>query len=71
MLRNCINSTDMTLISQRRMGKTGLILRLLDELKISQGSHNFRLPIRLPTKKNILCGGFSTRCHQWHYLHSQ
>lgn len=33
MLRNCINSTDMTLISKRRMGKTGLILRLFDELK--------------------------------------
>ena len=33
MLRNCINSTDMTLISQRRMGKTGLILRLFEELK--------------------------------------
>lgn len=33
MLRNCINSTDMTLISQRRMGKTGLILRLFDELR--------------------------------------
>lgn len=33
MLRNCINRTDMTLISQRRMGKTGLILRLFDELK--------------------------------------
>ena len=33
MLRNCINNTDMTLISQRRMGKTGLILRLFDELK--------------------------------------
>ena len=32
MLRNCINDTDMTLISQRRMGKTGLILRLFDEL---------------------------------------
>ena len=32
MLRNCINNTDMTLISQRRMGKTGLILRLFDEL---------------------------------------
>lgn len=32
MLSNCINSTDMTLISQRRMGKTGLILRLFDEL---------------------------------------
>ena len=33
MLRNCINNTDMTLISQRRMGKTGLIMRLFDELK--------------------------------------
>lgn len=33
MLRNCINSSDMTLISQRRMGKTGLILRLFEELK--------------------------------------
>ena len=33
MLRNCINSSDTTLISQRRMGKTGLILRLFDELK--------------------------------------
>ena len=33
MLRNCINSSDMTLISQRRMGKTGLILRLFDEIK--------------------------------------
>lgn len=32
MLRNCINCTDMTLISQRRMGKTGLILRLFDEI---------------------------------------
>lgn len=32
MLRNCINQSDMTLISQRRMGKTGLILRLFDEL---------------------------------------
>ena len=32
MLRNCANNTDMTLISQRRMGKTGLILRLFDEL---------------------------------------
>lgn len=36
MLRNCINSTDMTLISQRRMGKTGLILRLFDELKTTR-----------------------------------
>lgn len=33
MLRNCVNHTDMTLISQRRMGKTGLILRLFDELR--------------------------------------
>ena len=33
MLLNCINGSDMTLISQRRMGKTGLILRLFDELK--------------------------------------
>ena len=33
MLRNSINSSDMTLISQRRMGKTGLILRLFDEFK--------------------------------------
>ena len=33
MLRNCVNNTDTTLISQRRMGKTGLIMRLFDELK--------------------------------------
>lgn len=33
MLRNCINKTDMTLISRRRMGKTGLIFRLFEELK--------------------------------------
>lgn len=33
MLRNCVNCSDTTLISQRRMGKTGLILRLFDELK--------------------------------------
>lgn len=33
MVRNCVNSTDMTLISQRRIGKTGLILRLFDELR--------------------------------------
>ena len=33
MMRNIINHTDMTLIFQRRMGKTGLILRLFDELK--------------------------------------
>ena len=32
MLRNSINHTDMTLISQRRMGKTGLVLRLFDEI---------------------------------------
>ena len=32
MLRNCLNGTDMTLISQRRMGKTGLLLRLFDEI---------------------------------------
>lgn len=36
MLRNCINQSDMTLISQRRMGKTGLILRLFDELKTTK-----------------------------------
>ena len=33
MLSNCLNYTDMTLISQRRLGKTGLILRLFDEIK--------------------------------------
>ena len=33
MMRNCINRSDTTLISERRMGKTGLILRLFDELK--------------------------------------
>lgn len=33
MMRNIVNRTDMTLISQRRMGKTGLTLRLFDELK--------------------------------------
>ena len=33
MVRNCTNGADMTLISQRRMGKTGLILRLFDELR--------------------------------------
>lgn len=33
MLRNCINRSDTTLISQRRMGKTGLILRMFDELR--------------------------------------
>ena len=36
MLRNCVNQTDMTLISQRRMGKTGLILRLFDELQTTK-----------------------------------
>lgn len=36
MLRNCVNQSDMTLISQRRMGKTGLILRLFDELKTTR-----------------------------------
>ena len=36
MLRNSINHSDMTLISQRRMGKTGLILRLFDEIAESQ-----------------------------------
>ena len=33
MMRNCLNQTDMTMVSQRRLGKTGLILRLFDELK--------------------------------------
>jgi hypothetical protein len=32
MLRNCVNQSDMALISQRRMGKTGLIYRLFEEL---------------------------------------
>lgn len=36
MLRNCVNHSDMTLISQRRMGKTGLILRLFDELQTTK-----------------------------------
>ena len=36
MLRNCVNQSDITLISQRRMGKTGLILRLFDELKTTK-----------------------------------
>ena len=31
MLRNCLNQTNMTLISQRRLGKTGLIFRLFDD----------------------------------------
>lgn len=33
MLTNCKNNSDMTLISQRRMGKTGLIFRLFDEIR--------------------------------------
>ena len=33
MLRNCLNQANMTLISQRRLGKTGLIFRLFDEIK--------------------------------------
>jgi len=38
-LMKCVSSkTDVTLIAQRRMGKTGLILRLMDELK-SSGSN--------------------------------
>lgn len=32
MLQNCINKTDMTLVSRWRMGKTGLVFRLFDEL---------------------------------------
>jgi AAA+ ATPase superfamily predicted ATPase len=35
MLRNCLNQTNMTLISRRRLGKTGLIFRLFDEIKAS------------------------------------
>ena len=27
MLQNCINKTDVTLISRRRMGKTGLVFK--------------------------------------------
>ena len=33
LLGNCTSRRDTTLISQRRIGKTGLILRLFDELK--------------------------------------
>lgn len=33
MVQGCINQTDMTLMSERRMGKTGLIHRLFDELR--------------------------------------
>ena len=36
MMRNCLNQTDMTLVSQRRLGKTGLIFRLFDEIKTQQ-----------------------------------
>lgn len=32
MMRNCLNHSDMTMISQRRIGKTGLIFRLFDEI---------------------------------------
>ena len=46
MLRNCVNQSDMTLISQRRMGKTGLILRLFDELQATKPSiHTIYLDI--------------------------
>lgn len=46
MLRNCLNHTDMTLISQRRMGKTGLILRLFDELaEVQPDIHTIYLDI--------------------------
>jgi AAA+ ATPase superfamily predicted ATPase len=34
LIRNFENDTDTTIISQRRMGKTGLIYRLLDEIKL-------------------------------------
>jgi len=33
MLRNCLNQANMTIISRRRLGKTGLIFRLFDEIK--------------------------------------
>lgn len=33
LLQNCTNGIDTTIISLRRMGKTGLILRLFDEIK--------------------------------------
>jgi len=33
LLRNCENNADTTIISFRRMGKTGLIYRLFDEIK--------------------------------------
>jgi len=51
MLRNCINHTDMTLISQRRMGKTGLILRLFDEIATVH-----------PDIRTIYVDIFSSRC---------
>ena len=35
LLHNTTGHTDTTLISQRRIGKTGLILRLFDELSIT------------------------------------
>ena len=35
MLNNCVNQANTTLISQRRLGKTGLIFRLFDELRTS------------------------------------
>ena len=35
LLRNVTGHTDTTLISQRRIGKTGLILRLFDELSVT------------------------------------
>ena len=46
MVRNCVNHSDMTLISQRRMGKTGLIWRLFDELSATQsGIHTIYIDI--------------------------
>ena len=46
MVQGCVNHTDMTLISQRRMGKTGLILRLFDELPDSMpGIHTIYVDI--------------------------
>ena len=35
MLQNCINKTDMTLVSRRRMGKTGLVFRLFELLHVN------------------------------------
>ena len=51
MLRYCANQSDMTLISQRRMGKTGLTLRLFDEL------HTVR-----PDIHTIYLDIFASRC---------